>query len=247
MKKITIFSLMLYFTLAAQPCLAQPSSGGDRSLIATHGSAEVTAENDSVMVSIAVMTEGTQLNRASSENDKKTRTVLQAIKSLEIKDLKIKTSGYRVTPQKDYKAQPPVIKGYEVFNAIEVILEGWASAQLSQHVTDIIDRALDSGANTIQSVRFYIKDGRALELEASKQAVARAMERAEIMAAAAGVKLKRIVSLSTQPGQALPVPRLFQDISMKSVAVEGTTPIEIGESRIGALVEIIYEIGPIVP
>ncbi len=243
MKKNTIFSFILYLILLTSPCFAQQPSDLERNLITTHGSAEVTAENDSAVVSIAVVTEGTQLNRVGLDNDKKTRAVLQAIKNLGFKNLKVKTSGYRVTPQRDYKVQPPVIKGYEVFNAVEVILEGLASAQLSQHVTDIIGKALESGANSVQSVRFYIKDVKILESEALRQAVVRAMERAEIMAAAAGVKLRRIASLSTQPGQMSAISRLFQDAPLKSVAVEGAPPIEIGESRIGAQVEIVYEIG----
>jgi uncharacterized protein YggE len=200
--------------------------------------------SESARISISVVTEGESLDRVGSENDAKTRAVLQSVKSLEIENLKLKTSGYRVTPQRDYKARPPKIKGYEVFNAIEATLEGWAPDQLSKHATKIIGKALESGANSIQFVQFYIKNRDGLENEALKLAVAQAVQRAKTMATAAGVKLRRIVSLSTQPVQMPPQPRMLRAMEMKTDADAAAPPMEIGESKIRVQVGIVYEIEP---
>jgi uncharacterized protein YggE len=200
--------------------------------------------SESARISISVVTEGESLDRVGSENDAKTRAVLQSVKSLEIENLKLKTSGYRVTPQRDYKARPPKIKGYEVFNAIEATLEGWAPDQLSKHATKIIGKALESGANSIQFVQFYIKNRDGLENEALKLAVAQAVQRAKTMATAAGVKLRRIVSLSTQPVQMPPQPRMLRAMEMKIDADAAAPPMEIGESKIRVQVGIVYEIEP---
>lgn len=235
---ILLASLLLIATLG----FAQSTPISDRNLIITDGTAEVYGQNDSARISIAVVTEGDLLDLVGSENDVKTKTVLETVKRLGIENLKLKTSGYRVTPQKDYKARPPKIKGYEVFNSIEVALEGLAPEQLSKQVTKIVGKALGSGANNIQYVQFYIKNRESLENEALKQAVQQAIQRAKTMAEAAGVKLRRIVSLSTQPFQVPPMPHLLQDVAMKSAAAEAAPPMEIGESRIRVQVSIVYEI-----
>ncbi|MEW6670377.1 MAG: SIMPL domain-containing protein [Thermodesulfobacteriota bacterium] len=236
--------ILLAMLLAGTPSgFAQSAHISDRNLVITDGTAEVSGQNDSARLSFAVVTEGDGLEPVSADNDAKTRAVLQAVKGLGIETLKLETSSYRVTPQRDYKARPPRIKGYEVFNAVEATLEGLAPEQLSKIVTKIIGKALDSGANSVQSVQFYIRNREGLEKEALKLAVEQAVERAKTMAAAAGVKLRHIVSLSTQPFQT-PRPHILQDVAMKSAAAEASPPMEVGESRVRVQVSIMYEIEP---
>jgi uncharacterized protein YggE len=242
MKRALIPVLMASLVSLARPTLAQSLPALDRHLIFTEGTAELTGQNDSVKISIAVVTEGRNLEQVSSENASKTKGVLEAIKSLKMKNFKLKTSGYRVTPQKDYKARPPKIKGYEVYNAIEVTLEGFEPEQLSKHVSKIVGKALESGANNIHHIQFYIDNKEPLEKQALTQATRQAMDRAKTLAQAAGVKLKRIVSLSTHPIQMPPGPRMFRAADVKAEAGAVAPPIEIGESRIRIQVSVAYEI-----
>ena len=244
MKNISIPILLASLLLVAHSSFAQSTPVLNRNLIITDGIAEVSGQNDSTRISIAVVTEGESLDLVGSENDGKTKAVLETVKRLGIENLKLKTTGYRVTPQKDYKARPPRIKGYEVYNAIEVTLEGFTPEQLSKQVSKIVGKALDSGANSIQYVQFYIKNKESLENEALKQAVQQAVQRAKTLAEAAGVKLKRIVSLSTQPIQMPPQPHLLRAAEMKTDAAAAAPPIEIGESHIRVQVSIVYEIEP---
>ncbi|MCP4669446.1 MAG: SIMPL domain-containing protein [Deltaproteobacteria bacterium] len=211
-------------------------------MILTEGAAEVMGQNDSARISIAIVTNGRNLERISSENADKTRKVLKAIKGLKAKNLKIKTSNYRVTPQKDYKARPPKIKGYEVHNAIEVTLEGFGPEDLSKRVSGIVGKSLENGANNIHHIQFYIKNKETLEKQALTQATREAMDRARTLARAAGVKLKRIVSLSTRPNHVPPRPHKFRAAGMHAEAAASAPPIEIGESRIRVQVNVTYEI-----
>ena len=172
----------------------------------------------------------------------KTKTVLTTIKGFNIKKLKLKTSNYRVTSQRDHKARPPKIKGYEVHNAIEVTLEEFEPEHLSKYVSKIVGKAMESGANNIHGIQFYIKNKEPLEKEALTQATQEAMARARTLAKAAGVKLKRIVSLSTHPIHMPPKPHMFREAAMKTEAGALAPPIEIGESRIRAQVTLAYEI-----
>lgn len=241
MKRAFIPVLTVSLLLMAHSTLAQCPSAWDRNLILTQGMAEVMGQNDSARISVAVVTQGRNLEQVSSENAGKTKAVIQAIKGLNIKDLKLKTSNYRVTPQRDYKARPPKIKGYDVHNAIEITLEGFEPEPLSGHVSMIIGKALESGSNNINHIKFYIKNKSALEKEALKQSTQQAMDRARTLAEAAGVKLKRIVSLSTQPIHIPTRQHMLRAAGMKTEA-SAAPPIEIGESQICVQVSIAYEI-----
>jgi len=241
MKRAFIPVLTVSLLLMAHSTLAQCPSAWDRNLILTQGMAEVMGQNDSARISVAVVTQGRNLEQVSSENAGKTKAVIQAVKGLNIKDLKLKTSNYRVTPQRDYKARPPKIKGYEVHNAIEITLEGFEPEPLSKNVSMMIGKALESGSNNINHIQFYIKNKSALEKEALKQSTQQAMDRARTLAKAAGVKLKRIVSLSTQPIHIPTRQHMLRAAGMKTEAPVAP-PIEIGESQIRVQVSIAYEI-----
>ncbi len=244
MKRIIILVLMAGCCLAANSVFARSPEASDRHLIFTEGTAEVTGQNDSAQIFISVVTEGRKLEQAGSENADKTKSVLTAVKGLNIQHIKLETSNYRVSPQRDYKARPPKITGYEVSNAILVTLEGFETEPLSKHVSQIIGKALESGSNEIQRIQFYLKDNSALEKKALKLATQEAMERAKTLAEAAGVKLKGIVSLSTQPIYAPPRPHMLRAAEMKTDAGNMAPPMEIGESRIRVQVSIAYEISP---
>jgi uncharacterized protein YggE len=241
MKKAFIPILTVSLLFIAHSAFGQCLSARDLNLIHTQGSAEVMGQNDSAKVSVAVVTKGRDLEKVSSENAGRTKAVIQAVKGLNIKVLKLKTSNYRVTPQKDYKARPPKIKGYEVHNVIEITLEGFEPEPLSKNVSMIIGKALESGSNNISHIQFYIKNKAALEKEALKRSTREAMDRARTLAEAAGVKLKRIVSLSTQPIHIPTRAHMFRAAEMKAEA-SAAPPIEIGESQIRVQVNIAYEI-----
>ena len=244
MKKAFILGLTACFCLVANSVFAGSPAASDRNLILTEGTAEVRGQNDSAKIFIAVVTEGRKLEQAGSENANKTKTILTTLKGLNIKHLKLETSNYRVSLQKDYKARPPKTKGYEVNNGIEVTLEGFEPESLSKHVSRIVGKALESGANTIQRIQFYLKDKLILEKKALKLATQEAMERAKILAEAAGVKLKGIVSLSTQPMYSPPQPYMLRAADMKAEAGSMAPPIETGESHIRVQVSLAYEIAP---
>ncbi len=243
MKSAFILLLTATLLLMAHSSLAQCPSSSNQNLILTEGMAEMTGQNDSAKISLAVVTEGRNLEQVSSENAGKTNTVLKGIKSWNIKNLKLKTTNYRVVPQKDYKARPPKIKGYEVSNAIEVTLEGFEPEPLSKNVSKIIGKALESGSNSINHIQFYINNKQPLEKDALKHATREAMDRAKTLAEAAGVKLKRVVSLSTRPIHTPPRPQMLRAAEMKTETAHAP-PMEIGESQVRVTVNIAYEIEP---
>jgi len=220
--------------------IVAPAGASDRNLILTDGAAEVMGQNDSAGVSLSVMTEGRELEAVSAENAAKTAAVLTSVKDLKMERLRVQTSNFRVEPQSDYKARPPRITGYRVYNSIELTLESLDPGELSQHVSRLIGIALENGANHIQRLDFYIKDKAPLEKEALTLATREALARAAVLAEAAGVTLKRIATISTQPMQPSPVRPMMRAAMAAEAAAP--PPVESGESAIRVQVQIAYEI-----
>ena len=242
MKPLFFLSLALFIAAMPYAAIAQSQYLLNRNLIFTEGTADVTGQNDSARISLSVQSEARKLEKAAADNATKTEAVLQAVKALRIKDLKVKTRNYRVTPQKDFKAKPPVTKGYEVRNEIEITTEGFAPRELSDQVSKVIETSLKNGANTVHNIQFYIKDKQELEKQGLSLATKEAMAQAQILASAAGVKLGRIVSISTQP---IAVPIRAEMFRSERVAAQDASmkpPIESGESKIYFHVSVVYEI-----
>ncbi|WP_457551364.1 SIMPL domain-containing protein [Desulfobacula sp.] len=242
MRKIFILMLLAGVFLNPLFVLAESVPASDRNLILTDGTAEVIGENDSVRIVIAIVIQGRNLEMVSAENMDKTGNVILAVKSLNMEHLTLKTIDYRVTPQRDYKAKPPKIKGYEVHNGVAVILEGFTPDQISAHASIVVAKALENGANNIHSIKFYIKDRTLLENKALARATRQAITRAETLARAAGVKLKRIVSLSTYPVYTPPIPNMLRSAGIQRKTEAMAPPMESGESRIRVQVSLAYEI-----
>ncbi len=241
MRSLFLLALSLFVIASPSAVLAQTQSSLDRNLIFAEGTAEVTGQNDSAGISLSVQSEAREMESAATDNAARTEAVLQAIKSLRIENLKVKTSDYRVTPQKDFKARPPVTKGYVVHNDIEITTEGFTPEKLADHVSKIIDTALMKGANTVRNIQFYVKDKHELEKQGLTLATKDAIVQAQILAGAAGVKLKRIVSISTRPIAAPVRAEMLRAATITAKDASMEPPIESGESKIRVRVSVVYE------
>lgn len=240
-KKICSFlflglALCLLFSFSSNAC------DSELRLILTEGTGTVTGQNDSAKLTIGILSGGRDLEPTSSENASRTKAVLRAIKGLNMKGLKLKTAGYRVTPQKDYKSKPPKLKGYEIFNAVEITLEGYQPEDLAGHVSMLVGKALENGANHIQALMFYIKSKAPYEKVALTQATKEAIERAKILAEAAGVRIKGIASISTQPIHEPIRPHVMRSAGVKAEAAAMEPPMDAGESKIHVRVHVAHEI-----
>ena len=121
-------------------------------------------------------------------------------------------------------------------NSIACKLEGCEPEHLTKHVSKIVEKALESGANNLDHIQFYIKNKELLEKEAITQATQKAMDLAIVLAKAAGVNLKRIASL-----RVLPIREQMATTMMVRSSAQAP-PIESGESQIRVQVTVEYEI-----
>lgn len=204
--------------------------------ITTNGHGEVRVRPDSLSVQVTVESRNPQLATARAENNRKAQAIINALKGLNIPNLKLETQNVQVYPlQGEYqKDRLPKIIGYQVTNSLSVRVTRADSANLSDYGTRIIDTALNAGANNVGGLNFYVDDMTAARTQALELAVKDARGNADAMARAAGVAISGLHSLEGTPqfgGYPRPMP-MYAKAAMADSAEGASTPVEVGETTI---------------
>ena len=158
------------------------------------------------------------------------------MKKLGIGEKDIKTTSYNVYPQYDYTVPNSRITGYQVSTSYEVTIKDF------DKVNDVLVQATTAGANTTGGISFEVNEetkSKKLQ-EAREEAVAKAKEKAEGLARAAGISLGKIINVSESQGN-----EIRPMYATKDIAVGGSpTPADIqpGETEISVIVSLYYEI-----
>jgi uncharacterized protein len=118
-------------------------------------------------------------------------------------------------------------------NVVRVTLDDLAQ------VGKVIDTATGSGANRIQSLQFTLKNRQTVEAQALTEAARNARRKADTLAAALGVNVLRIISVSESSPVVVPVREVAY-----ARAETVTTPIEAGTIEVRATVSLVVEISP---
>lgn len=227
-------------------CMVVPAAAadsGDMPSITVSGTGSVTTAPDEVIISVGVQTTNTDPVTAQQENAQKTAAVISALKGLDIASEDIKTSGYSMysrTPDDDsvFAGKKEV---YVVSNTVTVTYNDVSRAG------EIIDTAVMSGANNVNSVRFTISDEKAQSLRAQAliAAVAQARGDADTLAGALGVTITGVQDVTTY-GSSTPMNYAQESMSFDAMGAAKSfyapTPIEAGTLDVTATVNIVYGI-----
>jgi len=195
-------------------------------IVATaHG--EVKVVPDRANIQISVQTRAATAAAAASENARKQKAVIDALRALGIDSKDIATSGYNVYPEQRYEQnREPVVTGYNVTNTLSVEL------RTINMVGQVIDAALSKGANMINSLQFYASNTEAARQEAIAIAVRKARLDADAAAKAAGGSITGVLEITVGAYYA-PVPRPMGRIASVAAAQAVETPISAGDQTVG--------------
>lgn len=200
------------------------------------GEGKATAVPDIAKVSTGIQDGAASLTQAQNSVNKKSQSLVSALKKLGIEDKDIKTTSYNILPQQDYQANPPKITGYQVSINYEV------TVRKIDTINNVLTTVTGAGANLIGGVSFDLSDDAKLKaLDSARQdAVATAKKNAESLAKAAGVNLGRIINISeSQIGAPRPIALTADGAMEKSIAQPEVQP---GETEINLTVSISYEV-----
>lgn len=189
---------------------------------------------DMATVSAGVVTQGTTAREAMVGNAAKMTRVFEELKAAGIETKNITTSQLSLQPKYNYQnRQAPKIDGYEARNTVS------AKTYDLDSVGTMLDALVKAGVNNINGVQFSIKDSKSAKDKAREDAIREAREKAESMAAAAGVKLGKLKSLSESGGNFNPRPVAY---AMEARSAGASTPVAAGEQEISVTVNMSYDI-----
>ncbi|MEX2527751.1 MAG: SIMPL domain-containing protein [Gemmatimonadota bacterium] len=212
--------------------------GTEPGFVEVTGSGEVMVETDEAVLTFAVETEAGTARAAGTANANLMEGVRQALRVGGGPNARLETFGYMVEPlyrRPSSGDSAPRIDGYRARNQIRVTLSG------VEAVGELIDAALDAGANRVAGLAFQARDTREARLEALRMAVDRAHSEALVMAQALGVELGP--PLEVRGGSQLPGPRFYGGMEMAMARTVPTTPVEAGSQTVTATVTVRYGLG----
>lgn len=225
---------LLTLAIAAPAAMADETKPPRNISLTGHG--EVQAAPDMAMVTIGTVDQAATAAEALAANNASMAAVMAVLKDAGIAEKDIQTSNFLVQPRYDYgnSTQPPRLVGYEVSNTLTITVRNLDT------LGALLDRSVASGSNRIDGISFELADpDKALD-EARKRAAADAARKAKLYAAALGVNLGPILSVSETGG--LPPPVTMRMKTMGAEAASAEVPIARGEQTVSVDVNIAWEI-----
>ena len=200
--------------------------------IATTGTGRVAVRPDTAVVDVGVEARAAQLADATAEVNRRMRDVLARVKALGVRDADVRTTVYVVDPIAEPRQPGDAsarIVGYRVSNMAQV------RTRDVDGLGRIVDAAVTGGANVVGNVQFTLDDPSRPEAEARGLAMQEAAGRARQIAAAAGVKLGRLLAV-TESATRPPIARM-------SLA-RAPGPVEPGQLDVTVSLDARYAITP---
>lgn len=239
-------SRLMFVLLAATlvlPAASRADEPGKRQpVIVVSGEADSSVSPDIAILSLGVIKTEKTARQALDGNNKAMATVLKALKDQGIAGKDLQTSGFSVQPQyvypenSDGSQKAPVLTGYQVSNNVMVRVRDLAA------MGKTIDALVGQGANQVNGPSFRLDKPEPALDEARVAAMAKARQRAELYAKAAGLRVKRIMQISegsavTPPPYPMPMMR-----AQAMEAKDASTPIAPGEVEASVTVNVVFEL-----
>ena len=234
---LLLSGLLVPALVCAMPAEASASAVADMPVVTVGGTGVVSVKPDRAMVRVGAWQQAETALEAQSRVNEIITKATEAIRGLDIEGMVIQTSGLSLSPVYDYQRnQEPRITGYR------------ASITLSVRIDDIdrtgtvIDAAMNTGANQLQGVTFSLKDDSGARRDALRRAVEDARMKAGTIADALSLPLGDLVEVAEQ-GVSVPVTQRGAESFRTMAADSAPTPIEAGEIRVTANIQITYNLG----
>jgi len=210
-----------------------------KNIVSVEGTGKVTAKPDIASVNIGITNEGATVVAVQKLNVDKMNSIIAALKSqFKIDEKDIQTNNYSINPKYDWSQKVQRIVGYSINQSLTVKIRNF------DQIGDILAKASDLGANSVNGPQFTIDDPEKYKKEAREKAVAQAKEKARVLADQVGINLGRIVNFyESTPGY--PVPMYSSaDYGMggESLMKSSAPSIEAGSDEVIVNVNISYEI-----
>lgn len=239
--------LMLTAALAAStPVLAQEETATldpveDYRTVSVNAEAEIKSAPDQVEVSLGLSERAPKLETARKAVDEQLKALYGIAKDLKIAEKDLQTTSSSVQPEYDYVKDKQVFKGYQVSHSVTVTLHKL------DDLAPFLDKALGAKIDEVNNIEFSLDKQDELREQALEAAMRKARRKADVLAAAAGMKVGQVVDI--QEGGAAEPPR---PIMMRGKAMMMASHAEssmdaappAGEMEVNASVSVTYTLVP---
>ncbi len=244
LKAIRMAWLLAGSLVVAATCHAQvqPIGVDTRPCLVVTGSAEARVAPDLATLSIGVTVQSKTAQDAQNEANTKAADFIAKAKKLLGDKGTVQTGAINLYPVYSEQTMPsdrpftPQIVAYRAENVLSIRVTDFSL------VGPVIDSAVASGLNNVQSVSFGLKDDTDARMQALGDAVQQARKKAEVMARAAGVTLGAIVEISEQGARVMPF-EAQPMMAARSGGAPSPTPVEPGAVVVNGDVTIKFLIG----
>lgn len=164
--------------------------------VSVRGTGSVTAAPDRIEVTMNLSALDPDYGRAAEIMDEKTAALTAAAEAAGFPKKELKTASFNVNTEYRGVHDPKTgeyrqeFAGYRVFHGLTL---GFP-LDLAK-LGELLGGFSDSGADPELSIRFTVSDPEAVRREALEKAAANAREKAELLAAASGVKLGELLTI----------------------------------------------------
>jgi uncharacterized protein YggE len=235
--KLFLFVPILILALVLSAC-GTTAQAQPRTLVVS-GNGTVSLTPDIAYIYIGVHTDDPDLASGVSRNNTQAQTLVDALKKAGIDGKDIQTSNFSVytNGNQNYdKATGQATNAgvyYSVDNTVYVTMR-----DLSKLGT-ILNTAVSSGANSINSISFDVADKTAAMVEARQKAMTNASSLAAELAKTAGLKLGEIQNISYSDSSPSPY---YGMGGGGAAAPNASVPIQPGQTQISVTVSVTYTI-----
>lgn len=241
-----IYSDFVTKQTAGTSTLIMNSEQNDAFQLFVTGTASKKISPDKVSVTLGVETQEKTAQEAAKKNAEIMNAIINGLKVLGLDTSQISTSYYNIYPVYEYKPilqervlpsypQNQVLVGYRVTDTITV------TASASANIGEIIDAAINAGANQVQGVSYFVSEEvqSKMNTELIEQAVLNARMKAEKALAPLNMQIVGVKNLNLND--------VYYPIYKSEVAFAVTpaapTPILPSEQQVSTSVSVTFMIG----
>lgn len=233
-KRMIGFLLTLGLIFAFIPlATAQDTDGDNMRTLTVVGSGSASGTPDIAYIDVGIEVGNTDVGTAVDEVNQTMDDVISALSELGIPEEDIRTTNFNIRQEQQpaMQSESETSDRYIVSNTAELRV-----SDISQ-LSDVIQTALDAGANRMYGLQFSIDDSDALMSEARQNAADDAMMRAEELAQIFGVTLGNPIEIDESGSGGQPVP-----VSRAAIGGGGGPVISEGQLSVTVQLHVTYEI-----
>lgn len=205
------------------------------SVISVQGSASITVEPDQAELSFGAEFIEEDAQTAQGKVNDAINAAVEALKKLGIDEKAIQTDSISIYRQYDYSGDTPVVTGFSASTQLRVSLSDISLAG------EAIDAGINAGLNNVNDIIFSSSKQAEYYDQVLAEAVKSARHKAEIMAAAEGGAISRLISANEGYSGSMYSRTNSVQYSMVEDADYGSTNISAGEIEITANINATYE------